>query len=1652
MVRRFSLALVLAGLLVAAGLLSITAGGRPQAAPTAESPAAGSAPLAALLGGADAVDPAAKLSAGLAELARTGDPARKVHVVVQSLGALDLDAYGAGVLHQFTWPAGEHVAVLEISAKDSLAIAALPGVYQVDWADEDAPVELPPDAHTTPPTFDPAALRARLNKAPSWPETKAALDAARAAPPSQRSSESTESTRSTIPTNPDYTTPPHTDGWYDVRNGHAAREAWDLGYKGQGVRVAVLDFAIDFAHQDLQDTWAVLPPGHPYEGWPQVFDPVVGYRRVLDKPLPPARQSTRLAQSGMIELYQDSDLQQKDISGTIKTTACFQPLQQVQVGAAIAIMLGPQDCNYIVPDGVSKSGKVRFGHSPDTLLLGLGAKPGVFGEYAGVLLVDAETDGPGAGTYNTVYIDIDNDRDFSDEKPMTKGDPLGWRDIDGDAIADLSGGLLYFISDGELPFPGSWVWGLDTPADIPAEGRFIGIHYANGDHGTLCGSNVVGQGRLGVPPDYVLKFRDLPGDHEPHGVNYGLAPEGKMVSIGSVYAFGRAMFAPAWRYAVFGHDVARQDDQLQVTSNSYGFSDTDNDTWDPDSRLLDFYVREYSPSTSFLFSTGNGAPGYGTLAPPSPSVGMDIAASTQFGSTGAESITDTTQITYGDIIPFSNRGPGASGSNGPDVAADGAFAAGAIPLNFITPGGGNGTLANGTWGGTSRSSPVAAGAMTLVYQAFRAKQNRWPTWQEARSILMSGARFNGYDTFTVGGGVVDAGDAVRIAAGLHGTYAIPSEWTAGHYHGEKHPAFANMLAPGESDSRTITLKNPTDKPLAVTLSAKALRKIGSYDDALVTDRTKETTLGPDYILPIDKNRVPQGTELMIVRGRFPYAEFDVGADRVADNYYTPGVLQHTDINKDGKLWVDKNNNGVVNNKSLSELFVRFAWDDQSRDDDAVQGAFTKQLGPEGLSAQIGWFGLACNDESGNPPTPAQEVREKIALIERGGRGGTCTFYEKFTNAMNAGAIAAVVFTDSRPVVVMGSTMGNVDIPGVMIERDAGLAVKEALEGGAEMTASMIFRTDLKLRGIDGNAPVRWDASEIQQYEYMTMSNENGLRNHWAISVHHPRERWADGLYMWLTHSGRSTVVTNTHIALRVDSYAYRDWNALALSQTALTIPPGGEATVDATLTIPADAPYGAMQGAIFVDYARGAGDVPVPPPGGYELPNQRTVIPINTNVAATYAWKGSLSFGGAKADDRDATYNNGAVQGTFKWNWRPESGDWRFFFFDITEKAGPGTYWLFRTTWQDAMQQQSDIDTRVYGPVADRFSDPNHPANQPNPTAPAAPVEDMSDPDWYGPYTLNLLARSNYLVAGSVWPFNTSTGKNEDWLALTPGMTGLHEVMLHNVLFSGSQFDMPFETTVSSLRVASRVGTTQTSPAAPGGNVTLIGTQCSQLEITSEMDMPALSMRGYGMSVPTVTRGLTVTQSLVPADRTTASFKHDVKLTEEAGRFRVSISGKPTDDLDLFLLYDANKDQIFAYPQEVVAQSLGDFAEEAAALPGLAAAGNYQIWVQGYQLAGGATETTFDMTVDIVSGNTIQLKNVPTALVAGQTAVVDVCADQGPLAGQNGPASGLVAFGPDSMPTLFQVPVTWWRQLPLSIWLPVQVQRFVFGEEPMPMP
>ena len=133
----------------------------------------------------------------------------------------------------------------------------------------------------------------------------------------------------------------------------------------------------------------------------------------------------------------------------------------------------------------------------------------------------------------------------------------------------------------------------------------------------------------------------------------------------------------------------------------------------------------------------------------------------------------------------------------------------------------------------------------------------------------------------------------------------------------------------------------------------------------------------------------------------------------------------------------------------------------------------------------------------------------------------------------------------------------------------------------------------------------------------------------------------------------------------------------------MSTPSHATGSFDATVDVPEDAPYGLYEGAIVV---QGHG--------------QKTVVPVSVNVAATAQQDvdgqltDSLVFGGSDVDQaqRKTLYNNGSVFDAKDWAWRAESGDWRFFYFDVPEDPPAGTQFLAQTDF--AARRRTTTSTR----------------------------------------------------------------------------------------------------------------------------------------------------------------------------------------------------------------------------------------------------------------------------------------------------------------------------------------------------------------------
>ena len=252
---------------------------------------------------------------------------------------------------------------------------------------------------------------------------------------------------------------------------HKAWDAWQLGYQGQGVNVAVVDTGEDFGHPSLQGQWAVDQNlTSPWFGWPIMFHPASmeglmgnGFWTVgsdFDRlPLP-----FWLSANDGDSWYTNTDYiaNDTDLDGylryahnTVGPTGelHYTPRGNPQGYGAPGCVADNTRINrqYYIGYNVSNqiisaSGQYRLGVNRDDTLTG------IYCGKVGILLVDSTT----PGLYDTAYVDLDFDFDFTNDKPVTRASPLAVADLDGDGVDDISGGLLYFIA-GSQQISGEYV-------------------------------------------------------------------------------------------------------------------------------------------------------------------------------------------------------------------------------------------------------------------------------------------------------------------------------------------------------------------------------------------------------------------------------------------------------------------------------------------------------------------------------------------------------------------------------------------------------------------------------------------------------------------------------------------------------------------------------------------------------------------------------------------------------------------------------------------------------------------------------------------------------------------------------------------------------------------------------------------------------------------------------------------------------------------------------------------------------------------------------------------------------------------------------------------------------------------------------------------
>lgn len=643
---------------------------------------------------------------------------------------------------------------------------------------------------------------------------------------------------------------------------HGATSAWDRNVTGSGVRVAVADSGVDFAHPDLNGTQArVENTSSPYFGWPMAFDARSLQRWLASGSTYPSFSGSWFADTSTIDGDGDND-SELDNSGI--------------------------NVSGIDP---SLSGDYHLGEHPDPNLRSRA------GGDVDVVVVDSQV----SGVYDTVYVDVDRDGRLDDEQPMRRGSETAGQDLVGsDGLWDRSAGMIYWIANNNtsLPYAEHLAARNGLANRIPGDGDLVMFMLNSasgpaGNHGTLCASAVAAQGVAGS------------GNVE------GMAPDAKVVAVANYYV-GSSF--DAWRFIAEGYDgTPGTADDIQIGSFSFGYSTVVGTGADFSSLYLDWLTRVHSPTTTYLVAAGNGGHGYGTVASPGGAHGViTVGAATSHPNEAGGAV-------WGQSAAWSDRGPNGVGRMDPDIIAVGESATGDRTLNEVT----NANNAVTTWSGTSLATPLAAGLLALVMQSWYETHGQWPDSQTLRDLVMSTADDIAHDPIVQGAGWFNASRAVDAIQGTgDGWWVEPGAWMPGQLDGAHRDANLNHLAPGGSDSLDLTLHNPTGAPLTLDVAPERLTPVSHWETVWNSstgdgwDGAHSTTM-PDLVVPLiirgDANNttIPANASMIRARAAMHALGFDGNQNYQTENRVALTLLRWNDTDGDGRWWNDSDGDGHV---------------------------------------------------------------------------------------------------------------------------------------------------------------------------------------------------------------------------------------------------------------------------------------------------------------------------------------------------------------------------------------------------------------------------------------------------------------------------------------------------------------------------------------------------------------------------------------------------------------------------------------------------------------------------------------------------------------------------------------------------------------------
>jgi len=523
------------------------------------------------------------------------------------------------------------------------------------------------------------------------------------------------------------------------------------------------------------------------------------------------------------------------------------------------------------------------------------------------------------------------DYDFTDEEKRVIGDgnELLLYDADNDNLPDLTAGILGSYAVDLWNVFSNTKYDLKTGLPnatilkpIDSKGRYFVIMYDFFGHGTAVSSTITSKG--------INKYNIYN-----NGIEYiinGIAPGAKIVPIKALWA-GDTQYAWLWAagFELVNGTWIYNNKKADIINNSWGipvFTLLEYiPTYDPISVLADILSTPGSldknyPGILIVSSAGNSGYAHGTISSPgSSNLSLTVGATTNnifvgYGFTKNQPRFGNSTIHFNDIAEFSSRGPLANGYSKPEIVATGAYAFVPMLINVKH------VESNPIWlfGGTSMAAPIVSGASSLIIQALRDKGIE-PTPSLVKTILLSSAKDISNEPFAQGSGVLDLKNALQYINNnsfivyTNYTYQIPNtkyyDMLKINYTSNQQSSiwYAGFINRNDSKEQRFYIENRDNNLLIVNIKPIKLELIKRIElNGTTTPRVHDPILNttggfiPNYIR-LNKTEIPNNTELMVIRLRFPFETFMNMSDIYAHNLKISSLYfyEWSDINNDNNI-------------------------------------------------------------------------------------------------------------------------------------------------------------------------------------------------------------------------------------------------------------------------------------------------------------------------------------------------------------------------------------------------------------------------------------------------------------------------------------------------------------------------------------------------------------------------------------------------------------------------------------------------------------------------------------------------------------------------------------------------------------------------------